>query len=280
MFWTWLWGLLGIVVSTPMTVCLAVLGKYVPSLAFFATLLGEEAELDQDMRFTSGSFRTIRTVPSRPSTPLSRNACVPRSSITSWFRPCHVPGATRRGASLMRATRLSSGESSVRSLTTWRDRGASIEVPRAVGRTCVRAGQWETGAVVRGCGRGGERHVRRPDPANAGTAPRPLELYTRESQGRRHADAARRPRGVSVSGDGNSVAPSSRGPPHRHATSSAGSGRGSPSCRSWSGAGERPAATRRPRASPESGRRTWPSRWPMQATRSWPGLLPRFLCRR
>jgi hypothetical protein len=51
MFWTWLWGLLGILLSTPMTVCLAVLGKYVPSLGFFATLLGEEAELDQNIRF-------------------------------------------------------------------------------------------------------------------------------------------------------------------------------------------------------------------------------------
>jgi len=51
MFWTWLWGLLGILLSTPMTVCLAVLGKYVPSLGFFATILGEEAELDQNIRF-------------------------------------------------------------------------------------------------------------------------------------------------------------------------------------------------------------------------------------
>ena len=51
MFWTWLWGLLGTLLSTPMTLCLAVLGKYVPSLAFFATLLGEEAELDQNIRF-------------------------------------------------------------------------------------------------------------------------------------------------------------------------------------------------------------------------------------
>ena len=51
MFWTWLWGLLGTFLSTPMTLCLAVLGKYVPSLAFFATLLGEEADLDQDIRF-------------------------------------------------------------------------------------------------------------------------------------------------------------------------------------------------------------------------------------
>ncbi len=51
MFWTWLWGLLGILLSTPLTVCLAVLGKYVPSLGIFATLLGEEADLDPDVRF-------------------------------------------------------------------------------------------------------------------------------------------------------------------------------------------------------------------------------------
>jgi predicted PurR-regulated permease PerM len=50
-FWTWLWGLLGTLLSTPLTLCLAVLGKYVPSLRFFATILGEEAELDQDIRF-------------------------------------------------------------------------------------------------------------------------------------------------------------------------------------------------------------------------------------
>ena len=36
---------------TPLTLCLAVLGKYVSSLSFFATLLGEEAELDQNIRF-------------------------------------------------------------------------------------------------------------------------------------------------------------------------------------------------------------------------------------
>jgi predicted PurR-regulated permease PerM/methylmalonyl-CoA mutase cobalamin-binding subunit len=51
MFWTWLWGTLGLLLSTPLTVCLAVLGKYVPSLWFFAALLKEEAELDPDVRF-------------------------------------------------------------------------------------------------------------------------------------------------------------------------------------------------------------------------------------
>jgi predicted PurR-regulated permease PerM len=51
MFWTWLWGTLGLLLSTPLTVCLAVLGKYLPSLRFLATLLGEQAELDPDVRF-------------------------------------------------------------------------------------------------------------------------------------------------------------------------------------------------------------------------------------
>jgi predicted PurR-regulated permease PerM len=51
LFWTWLWGVLGLLLSTPLTVCLAVLGKYVPALSFFATLLGEEAALEPDVRF-------------------------------------------------------------------------------------------------------------------------------------------------------------------------------------------------------------------------------------
>ena len=51
MFWTWLWGTMGLLLSTPLTVCLAVLGKYVPSMWFFAALLKEESELAPDVRF-------------------------------------------------------------------------------------------------------------------------------------------------------------------------------------------------------------------------------------
>jgi predicted PurR-regulated permease PerM len=50
MFWTWLWGTLGLLLSTPMTVCLAVLGKYVPRLGFLSFLLDDKAELDPDLR--------------------------------------------------------------------------------------------------------------------------------------------------------------------------------------------------------------------------------------
>jgi hypothetical protein len=51
MFWTWLWGTLGLLLSTPLTVCLAVLGKSVPSLRIFATLLAEEPALEVDVKF-------------------------------------------------------------------------------------------------------------------------------------------------------------------------------------------------------------------------------------
>ncbi|RUL87673.1 AI-2E family transporter [Tautonia sociabilis] len=51
MFWTWLWGAPGLLLSTPLTVCLAVLGKYVPALRFFATMLGEDAVLEPGALF-------------------------------------------------------------------------------------------------------------------------------------------------------------------------------------------------------------------------------------
>ena len=51
MFWTWLWGLWGLILSTPMTVALAVMGKYVPALSFFSKILGEEADLSPDVRY-------------------------------------------------------------------------------------------------------------------------------------------------------------------------------------------------------------------------------------
>ncbi len=40
-FWTWLWGPIGLVLATPLTICLAVLGKYIPGLMPLAILIGE-----------------------------------------------------------------------------------------------------------------------------------------------------------------------------------------------------------------------------------------------
>jgi predicted PurR-regulated permease PerM len=41
LFWTWLWGPLGLLLATPLTVCLVVMGKYVPRLQFLHLLFGD-----------------------------------------------------------------------------------------------------------------------------------------------------------------------------------------------------------------------------------------------
>jgi predicted PurR-regulated permease PerM len=50
-FWTWLWGPLGLLLATPMTVVLAVLGRHVEGLEFFDVLLGDEPALTPQQRF-------------------------------------------------------------------------------------------------------------------------------------------------------------------------------------------------------------------------------------
>jgi predicted PurR-regulated permease PerM len=40
-FWTWLWGPIGLVMATPLTVCLVVLSRHVPELAIFDRLLSD-----------------------------------------------------------------------------------------------------------------------------------------------------------------------------------------------------------------------------------------------
>jgi predicted PurR-regulated permease PerM/methanogenic corrinoid protein MtbC1 len=49
-FWTWLWGPIGLLLSTPLTVCLVVMGKYVPQLNFLDILLGDEPVLPPHTR--------------------------------------------------------------------------------------------------------------------------------------------------------------------------------------------------------------------------------------
>lgn len=50
-FWTWLWGPLGLLLAMPMTVGLAVLGRHVEGLEFFDGLLGDEPALTPQQRF-------------------------------------------------------------------------------------------------------------------------------------------------------------------------------------------------------------------------------------
>ena len=50
-FWAMLWGPVGLILSTPLTVCLILMGRYVPQLDFLEVLLGDEPVLSVEAHF-------------------------------------------------------------------------------------------------------------------------------------------------------------------------------------------------------------------------------------
>jgi predicted PurR-regulated permease PerM len=51
LFWTWLWGPVGLLLATPLTVCVAVMGRYVPDMGYLNVILGVEPVLTPPARF-------------------------------------------------------------------------------------------------------------------------------------------------------------------------------------------------------------------------------------
>lgn len=50
-FWTWLWGPLGLLMATPLTVCVVVLGRHVPGLASIGTLMADTPALAPEFSY-------------------------------------------------------------------------------------------------------------------------------------------------------------------------------------------------------------------------------------
>jgi len=50
-FWSWLWGPLGLIVSTPLTLCLLVAGRHIKALSLLDILLGDNHALTMPQRF-------------------------------------------------------------------------------------------------------------------------------------------------------------------------------------------------------------------------------------
>jgi len=50
-FWTWLWGPIGLVLSTPLTVCVVVLGKYVPGMDFIGVLISDQRAMESNVSY-------------------------------------------------------------------------------------------------------------------------------------------------------------------------------------------------------------------------------------
>src|SRR5918992_10958 len=51
LFWTWLWGPVGLLLAVPLTVCIVVMGRYIPEMGWLNVLLGVEPVLTPDARF-------------------------------------------------------------------------------------------------------------------------------------------------------------------------------------------------------------------------------------
>jgi predicted PurR-regulated permease PerM len=51
LFWIWVWGPMGLLLATPLTVCVAVLGRHVSSLRFLAVIFADEPALMPHVRY-------------------------------------------------------------------------------------------------------------------------------------------------------------------------------------------------------------------------------------
>ena len=51
LFWTWLWGPVGLLLAVPLTVCIAVMGRYIPEMGWLNVMLGVEPVLTPEARF-------------------------------------------------------------------------------------------------------------------------------------------------------------------------------------------------------------------------------------
>jgi hypothetical protein len=50
-FWGWLWGPIGLIISTPITLCLVVLGRHIEQFAFLQILFGDRPALTKSETF-------------------------------------------------------------------------------------------------------------------------------------------------------------------------------------------------------------------------------------
>jgi predicted PurR-regulated permease PerM len=50
-FWTWLWGPVGLVLATPLTVCVVVLSKHVPGMEFIGVLISDQPAMQSNISY-------------------------------------------------------------------------------------------------------------------------------------------------------------------------------------------------------------------------------------
>jgi predicted PurR-regulated permease PerM len=89
-FWTWLWGPVGLLLSTPLTVCLVVLGRHVPQFEFLDIMLGNEPVLTPDETFYQ---RLLANDPEEATE--QAEEFVKKRSLAEFFDEVAVPALVR-----------------------------------------------------------------------------------------------------------------------------------------------------------------------------------------
>lgn len=86
-FWTWLWGPIGLVLATPLTLCLAILGQYTQRLEPLSVLLGDEPVLTPPESFYQ------RLIAGDPAEILDQaETQLKETSLTEYLDEVAVPG--------------------------------------------------------------------------------------------------------------------------------------------------------------------------------------------
>jgi hypothetical protein len=98
-FWTWIWGPVGLILSTPLTLCLVVMGRHVKSLEFFDVLLGDRPALSEVNRFYQ------RTLANDPDEALDQaEKMLEDRSLVDYYDSVVLPGLKLAAADEARGT--------------------------------------------------------------------------------------------------------------------------------------------------------------------------------
>ncbi len=91
-FWTWMWGPLGLVLATPLTVCLVVMGRHVPRLSFLSIILSDEEALTP----AEDCYHRLLTPGDRDELELVE-AYLKANSLTALYDSVFIPVLTAAG---------------------------------------------------------------------------------------------------------------------------------------------------------------------------------------
>lgn len=86
-FWTALWGPIGLIMSTPLTVCLLVIGRYFPALQFLDVILGSAPALDAPTRV----YQRLLAGDVREAMELSKDQMEASGSLVSYYDQVALP---------------------------------------------------------------------------------------------------------------------------------------------------------------------------------------------